>query len=58
MCLETLKEALKTWDLKGTEDITLIHLSSENGNPEKFKKEIEELTGVKTNIAVPGLIVR
>lgn len=55
MSLENLKEALKTWDLRNTKDITLIHLSSENSNPEKFKNEIQELTGVKTYIATKGL---
>lgn len=55
MSLETLKETLKTWDLSKTKDITLIHISEGNGEPEKFKKEIEELTGVITYIAAPGL---
>ena len=57
MSLETLKKTLKSWDLTGTKNITLIHLSGENGNPDKFQKEIEELTGIKTNIATPGLII-
>ena len=55
MSLETLKEALKTWDLSKTKDITLIHISEGNGEPDRFRKEIEELTGIKTYIAVPGL---
>lgn len=55
MSLENLKEALKTWDLKNTKDITLIHLSNENSNPEKFKNEIQKLTGIKTYIATKGL---
>lgn len=55
MSLETLKEALKTWDLTKTKDITLIHLSQNNGDPERFKKEIEALTGIPTYIAVPEL---
>ncbi len=55
MSLETLKETLKTWDLKGTKDITLIHISGDNGEPDRFQKEIEELTGIKTYIAIPGL---
>lgn len=55
MSLETLKEALKTWDLRNTKDITLIHISEGNGDPQRFKKEVEELTGIKTYIAVPGL---
>ena len=58
MSLETLKEALKTWDLSNTKDITLIHISEGNGEPERFRKEIEELTGIKTYIAVPGLEIK
>lgn len=55
MSLETLKDTLKTWDLRKTKTITLIHLSKNNGDPEKFKQEIEALTGIPTYIAVPGL---
>lgn len=55
MSLETLKEALKTWDLHSTKTITLIHLSKNNADPEIFKEEIEKLTGIPTYIAVPGL---
>lgn len=57
MSLETLKNTLKTWDLKGTKDITLIHISEENGEPEYFREEIEKDIGVKTYIAEPGLII-
>ena len=55
MSLETLKTTLKTWDLLKTKTITLIHLSPGNGEPKRFKEEIEKLTGIPTNIAVPGL---
>lgn len=55
MSLETLKYTLKAWDLKKTKTITLIHLSKNNSDPEKFKQEIEALTGIPTYIAVPGL---
>lgn len=55
MGLNTLKETLKSWDLTNCKDIVLIHLSGENGNTDKFKKEIEELTGIKTYIAEEGL---
>lgn len=58
MSLETLKDALKTWDLSNTKDITLIHISEGNGEPERFRKEIEELTGIKTLIAYPGLEIK
>lgn len=58
MSLETLKETLKTWDLSRTKDITLIHISEGNGEPKRFRKEIEELTGIKTYVAIPGLEIR
>lgn len=55
MNLETLKETLSYWDLSRTKDITLIHISDGNGDPERFKEEIESLTGIKTIIAAPGV---
>ena len=55
MSLETLKDTLKAWDLSKTKDITIIHISEGNGEPKRFKEEIEELTGIKTYVAVPGL---
>ena len=58
MSLRTLKDTLKTWDLEGTKDITLIHISHDNGNPDRFQKEIEEMTGIKTYAAVPGLEIK
>lgn len=58
MSLETLKETLKTWDLSRTKDITLIHISEGNGEPKRFRKEIEEITGIKTYVAIPGLEIR
>lgn len=57
MSLDTLKETLKSWELGNTKDITLIHISNNNGEPEKFKEEIEALTGIKTYTAEPGLII-
>lgn len=57
MSLETLKETLKSWELGNTKDITLIHISNDNGDTERFKEEIENLTGVKTYVAEPGLII-
>lgn len=55
MSLETLKETLKTWDLSKTKDITLIHISDDNGDHEIFREEIEKLTEIKTIIAAPGI---
>ena len=58
MSLNTCKETLKAWDLKETKDITLIHISGDNGNPERMQKEIQELTGKKVYIAKPNLIIK
>lgn len=55
MSLENLKATLKTWDLSRTKKIVLIHISDNHGNSEKFIKEINELTGVETIIAAPGV---
>lgn len=54
MSLETLKKTLETWNLEKTKDITLIHLSKDNADSKGFRKEIEELTGIKTYIAQKG----
>jgi phosphoribosyl 1,2-cyclic phosphodiesterase len=58
MSLETLKETLLCWGLTETKDITLIHISHDNGDPERFQKEIKELTGIKTHIGESGLIIK
>lgn len=55
MSLETLKEFLKASDLSKLEDITLIHISENNGDPERFKEEIESVTGIPVYIAAPNL---
>lgn len=55
MSLEILKDFFKNTDLKGTKDITLIHLSENNADPQRFKNEIQKLTGIPVYIANPGL---
>lgn len=57
LSLETLKEMLLTMDLTKTKDITLIHISHDNGEPNRFKQEIEELTRIKTYIGEPNLTI-
>lgn len=43
--LEHVKEFLKANDLSKVQEIWLIHLSDSNSDAERFKQEIQELTG-------------
>lgn len=52
MSLETLKEMLKTNDLRQVQEIWLMHLSSNNSDPERFKREIQILTGKEVYVAL------
>lgn len=45
MSLNTVKLFLKANDLSKVEEIYLLHISKQNGNPERFKDEIQRLTG-------------
>lgn len=49
--LENVKEFLKANDLSDVKEIYLLHLSESNGDPDRFKKEIQELTGKPVYIA-------
>lgn len=51
MDINTCKDFFSHQDLSTTEDIYLIHLSGENGDGPRFKKEIEELTHKRVTIA-------
>ena len=51
MALENVKDMLKANDLSKVKEIYLIHLSDGNSNAEKFKREIQSLTGKPTYIA-------
>lgn len=48
---EHVKELLKANDLSKVQEIWLIHLSDGNSNAERFKREIQELTGRMVFIA-------
>lgn len=49
--LENVKEFLKANDLSKVQEIHLLHLSDSNSDEERFKKEIQELTGRVVYIA-------
>lgn len=48
--LNNVKEFFKANDLSKCEEIHLIHLSSSNADPKRFKNEIQKLTGKPTYI--------
>ena len=49
--LENVKEFLKANDLSKVQEIWLLHLSDGNSNAERFKREIQELTGKMVFVA-------
>ncbi|GEN30266.1 phosphoribosyl 1,2-cyclic phosphodiesterase [Cerasibacillus quisquiliarum] len=49
--LENVKEFLKANDLSRVQEIHLMHLSDSNSDEERFKREIQELTGKPVYIA-------
>ena len=57
MSLETCIEALKKNDLKGVQNIILIHLSPQNSDADLFKNKVIEATGKNTHIALKGLVI-
>jgi phosphoribosyl 1,2-cyclic phosphodiesterase len=57
MSFENTLEFLKANDLSKVNQIVLIHLSSGNSDPERFKKETEDLTFIPTVIAGKGVRV-
>lgn len=57
MSLETCVEALKANDLKGVQNIVLIHLSPQNSDAKLFKSKVVEATGKNAHIALKGLVI-
>ena len=49
--LENVKEFLKANDLSKVQEIWLLHMSNGNSDAERFKREVQELTGKPTYIA-------
>lgn len=49
--LENLKEFLKANDLSKVQEIWLLHLSDNNSDAKRFKREIQELTGKMVFVA-------
>ena len=51
--LENVKEFLKANDLSKVQEIWLLHLSDANSDAERFKREIQEITGTEVYICCP-----
>jgi len=49
--LENVKDFLRANDLSKVEEIWLLHLSNDNSDEERFKEEIQKLTGKLVFIA-------
>lgn len=58
MSLETTIKTLQANDLKKVTHIILLHLSGQNSDPEKFKKDVELSVGKNVTIAKTGVIVK
>lgn len=56
MSFENCKEFLKANDLSKCKEIYLLHTSTRHSDTDRFKREIEELTNIKTIIA-GGLMI-
>lgn len=55
--LSTCKDFLSKCDLAEARQIVLIHLSDDNADPTRFKREVQQLTGRPVYIAHPGLTI-
>ncbi len=55
--LENVKKFLKANDLSQCQNLILIHLSDRNSDQNQMVREIEELTGIKPQVAERGLVV-
>jgi phosphoribosyl 1,2-cyclic phosphodiesterase len=51
MNIETVKHLLLANDLSQTQEIWLLHLSNDNSDAERFRKEVQEVTGKAVYIA-------
>jgi len=48
MSLDTCIKTLKANDLSKTREIWLLHISQSHGDPERFVREVQEVTGIPT----------
>lgn len=57
MSLATCKDLLQANDLSQVNNIVLIHLSDRNSDANRFKREVEEVTGKSVHVAKAGLVI-
>lgn len=57
MSLATCKQTLTANDLSRVRNIVLIHLSDSNSDAERFKQEVEDITGKKVFVADAGMTI-
>lgn len=57
LSIGTCIDALKANDLKGVNNIVLIHLSGGNADPGGFRQRVQKATGKRVHIAAPGLSI-
>lgn len=55
MSLDTCKQTLMAYDLSRVNNIVLIHLSDNNSDAARFKREVQEVTGKTVYVAEPGM---
>lgn len=55
MSIQTCKEFLQANDLSQVNNIVLIHLSDGNSDADRFKREVQEVTGKSVHIADAGM---
>jgi phosphoribosyl 1,2-cyclic phosphodiesterase len=56
--LEHCKEFLQANVTTDTRKIVLLHLSDDNSDAERMVREITDLTGIDTEVAEPGKIIK
>jgi phosphoribosyl 1,2-cyclic phosphodiesterase len=50
MSLETVISTLKAWDLSKLRQVYLIHLSNDNSDAARIKREVQRVTGVEVYV--------
>jgi phosphoribosyl 1,2-cyclic phosphodiesterase len=57
MSIETCKQVLAANDLSQVNNIVLIHLSDRNSHEDRFRTEVQQLTGKTVHVASKGMTI-